>query len=95
MMFTDLQQTTAQNLGIAENIVLALQVLGSNAGNMICVVNVVAACSVVSLSGKEGAVIRLTLMPMVIYCSLVGSVATVWLKFYNITRFYGTNELEN
>jgi lactate permease len=81
MMFADLQQTTAQNLGIAEHIVLALQMIGSNAGNMICVVNVVAACSVVGLSGKEGAVIRLTLVPMVIYCSVVGLVATVWLKF--------------
>jgi lactate permease len=81
MMFADLQQATAQNLGIAEHIVLALQMLGSNAGNMICVVNVVAACSVVGLSGKEGAVIRLTLVPMIIYCSLVGLVATMWLSF--------------
>jgi lactate permease len=81
MMFADLQQATAQNLGIAEHIVLALQMLGSNAGNMICVVNVVAACSVVGLSGQEGAVIRLTLVPMVIYCFLVGLVATVWLSF--------------
>ncbi|MDN4502670.1 L-lactate permease [Alteromonadaceae bacterium BrNp21-10] len=80
MMFADLQQATAQNLGIAEHFILALQILGSNAGNMICVVNVVAACSVVGLSGKEGAVIRLTLIPMIIYCSLVGIVATVWLS---------------
>ncbi|WP_339721232.1 L-lactate permease [uncultured Paraglaciecola sp.] len=82
MMFADLQQATAQNLGIAEHLVLALQMLGSNAGNMICVVNVVAACSVVGLSGKEGAVIRLTLVPMIIYCLLVGLVATVWLGFF-------------
>jgi lactate permease len=82
MMFADLQQATAQNLGIAEHVVLALQMLGSNAGNMICVVNVVAACSVVGLSGQEGAVIRLTLVPMVIYCFLVGLVATVWLSFF-------------
>lgn len=81
MMFAQLQQATAQNLGIAEHIVLALQMLGSNAGNMICVVNVVAACSVVGLSGQEGSVIRLTLVPMIIYCALVGIVATVWLRF--------------
>lgn len=82
MMFADLQQATAENLGIAEHLVLALQMLGSNAGNMICVVNVVAACSVVGLSGKEGAVIRLTLVPMIIYCTLVGLVATVWLNIF-------------
>ncbi|MBU3004470.1 L-lactate permease [Paraglaciecola arctica] len=82
MMFADLQQATAQKLGIAEHIILALQMLGSNAGNMICVVNVVAACSVVGLNGKEGAVIRLTLLPMMAYCLLVGVVATVWLGVF-------------
>jgi lactate permease len=61
MMFADLQPATAQNLGITKHVVLALQMLGLNAGNMICVVNVVAVCSVVGLSSKEGAVIRLTL----------------------------------
>jgi lactate permease len=82
MMFAELQRATAHNLGIAEHIILALQMLGSNAGNMICVVNVVAACSVVGLTGKEGSVIRLTLIPMILYCSLVGLVATMWLRFF-------------
>ncbi|GAC19965.1 L-lactate permease [Paraglaciecola arctica] len=81
MMFSDLQQSTANNLNISENIILALQMLGSNAGNMICVVNVVAACSVVGLTGKEGAVIRITMVPMLMYCLMVGAVSMVWLSF--------------
>jgi lactate permease len=81
MMFADLQQATANNLNISENIVLALQILGSNAGNMVCVVNVVAACSVVGLNGKEGAVIRITMIPMLGYCLMVGSIAMLWLSF--------------
>jgi len=80
MMFADLQQMTAIQLGIAEHLILALQMLGSNAGNMVCVVNVVAACSVVGLTGKEGAVIRITLLPMLGYCLLSGIVAMVWLS---------------
>lgn len=81
MMFADLQQATAINLGISDNIVLALQMLGSNAGNMVCVVNVVAACSVVGLTGKEGAVIRITMVPMLMYCTMVGIIAMLWLSF--------------
>jgi len=81
MMFADLQQATANNLNISDNIVLALQMLGSNAGNMICVVNVVAACSVVGLSGKEGAVIRITMIPMLLYCLMVGLVSMLYLSF--------------
>jgi lactate permease len=80
MMFADLQQATANNLGISENIVLALQMLGSNAGNMICVVNVVAACSVVGLTGREGSVIRITMLPMLMYCFMVGIISMLWLS---------------
>jgi lactate permease len=80
MMFADLQQATANNLGISENIVLALQMLGSNAGNMVCVVNVVAACSVVGLTGREGSVIRITMVPMILYCLMVGIISMLWLS---------------
>ena len=39
-----------------------------DAGNMICVVNVVAAASVVQLSGREGEIIRYTVAPMLLDC---------------------------
>ncbi|GAE93446.1 L-lactate permease [Gracilibacillus boraciitolerans JCM 21714] len=39
---------------------------------MICVVNVVAAASVVGLVGKEGLIIRMTLIPMIIYAIFAG-----------------------
>ena len=80
MMFADLQQATANNLGISENIVLAIQMLGSNAGNMVCVGNVVAACSVVGLTGREGSVIRITMVPMILYCLMVGIISMLWLS---------------
>lgn len=72
MMFASLQQDAALMSHLPVNIILAQQLLGSNAGNMICVTNVVAAASVVKIAGKEGDIIRLTIGPALLYCSLVG-----------------------
>lgn len=72
MMFASFQYEVAAQLGLDEASVMALQLLGAGAGNMICVVNVVAACSVVGLSGKEGAVIRMAAVPMIILGLLAG-----------------------
>lgn len=44
---------------------------------MICVHNVVAAGTVVGLSGKEGDIIRKTLLPALLYGLLVGLAAFV------------------
>ena len=53
---------------------------GGAAGNMICVHNVVAASAVAGLVGKEGAIIRLTLLPFATYALLAGALgyAIVW-----------------
>jgi len=67
MMFALFQVSAAQQVGVSTQLVLALQALGANAGNMICVLNVVAAASVVGLHGQEGRIIRFTLGPMVYY----------------------------
>ncbi|MFC3094894.1 L-lactate permease [Alteromonas sediminis] len=75
MMFASFQQNAALQSGLDQHWVLALQMLGANAGNMICVVNVVAAASVVNLIGKEGQIIRLTLGPMLYYCVAASMVA--------------------
>lgn len=72
MMFSLFQFSVAQQTDLLPRIVLALQVLGANAGNMICVVNVVAAASVVGLHGREGDIIRFTLPPMLYYCLFAG-----------------------
>lgn len=72
MMFADFQYTVAGQLELPARWILALQLLGAGAGNMVCVVNVVAAASVVRLSGKEGHIIRYTLIPMLYYCLAAG-----------------------
>jgi lactate permease len=60
MMFSLFQFGVAHNIGVNPIWVVALQAVGGAAGNVICVHNVVAACAVVGLVGREGDVIRIT-----------------------------------
>ena len=73
MMFSLFQFDVGQRIGVDPSWVVALQAVGGAAGNMICVHNVVAASAVVGLLGKEGLVIRKTLVPFVYYALLTGA----------------------
>ncbi|MGG0719432.1 L-lactate permease [Robertmurraya massiliosenegalensis] len=72
LTFSPIQYNVANQIGLDANIVLAVQLIGAAAGNMICVHNVVAASAVVGLAGKEGEIIRKTLIPCIIYGLLAG-----------------------
>jgi lactate permease len=80
MMFSLFQFGVGERIGVDPTWMVALQAVGGAAGNMICVHNVVAASAVVGLVGREGAVIRLTLLPFVYYALLPGAIgyAIVW-----------------
>jgi lactate permease len=76
MMFSLFQFATAENIGLDAHgaaIVVALQAVGGAAGNMICVHNVVAASATVGLIGREGELIRKTLVPMFYYVAAAGT----------------------
>ncbi|KUP03993.1 hypothetical protein Q75_16900 [Bacillus coahuilensis p1.1.43] len=79
MMFSLFQFSVADRIAANPQVILALQVLGANSGNMICVLNVVAAASVVNMVGKEGTIIRMTLVPMVFYAGLAGVIGFLLL----------------
>lgn len=79
MMFSGFQAAVAAQAGFPEVLTVALQVIGANAGNMIGVANVVAAASVVNLTGREGQIIRFTLAPMLLYCAAAGCLAMALL----------------
>lgn len=70
LMFASLQADVAADLGLSANVVLAQQVGGANAGNMVCVANVVAVAGVTGLLGQEGHIIRNTALVMLAYTSL-------------------------
>jgi lactate permease len=80
MMFALFQFGVAQRIAVDPTWVVALQAVGGAAGNVICVHNVVAASAVVGLTGREGIVIRKTLLPFAYYTLLAGSLgyAIVW-----------------
>ena len=80
MMFSLFQFDMGQRIDVDPTWVVALQAVGGAAGNMICVHNVVAASAVVGLIGKEGAVIRKTLIPFTYYALFPGAIGylIVW-----------------
>lgn len=66
LMFAALQSDVAASVGADQSVVLAQQVGGANAGNMTCVVNVVAVAGVTGQLGKEGLLISRTVVPMLV-----------------------------
>lgn len=81
LTFSPIQYEVALQTGLDTNIVLAEQIIGGAAGNMICVHNVVAASTVVGLAGREGDIIRKTLAPALFYGLMVGIVSYVMIMF--------------
>jgi lactate permease len=78
LMFSAFQFSVGEQIGANPLWIVALQAVGGAAGNMICVHNVVAASAVVGLLGKEGIVIRRTLIPFCYYVLVAGSLG-LWL----------------
>ncbi|AET66443.1 L-lactate permease [Desulfosporosinus orientis DSM 765] len=74
MMFSLFQFGVGERIGVDPTWIVALQAIGGAAGNVICVHNVVAASAVVGLLGKEGYVIRKTLVVFAYYAFLPGAI---------------------
>ncbi|MFD6100267.1 L-lactate permease [Nocardiopsis flavescens] len=79
LMFSLFQFSTAERIGVPPETVVAAQAAGGAAGNMITVHNVVAASAVVGLVGREGDLIRQTVIPMVYYVLAAGSLAHIFI----------------
>ena len=80
MMFALFQFNTGLGIGAASpETVAALQAVGGAAGNMVAVHNVVAAAATVGLLGREGDLIRKTILPMTYYCLAAGGIGYLWI----------------
>ena len=78
MLFANFQwdmATALQYNPIQHFIMIAAQGAGGAMGNMICVHNIVAACAVLGLIGKEGDILRRTFFPFLLYGVAVGVMA--------------------
>ncbi len=74
MMFSLFQFGVGERILVDPTWIVALQAVGGASGNIICVHNVVAASAVAGLVGKEGSVIRKTLLPFFYYALMTGSI---------------------
>jgi lactate permease len=74
LMFGALQESVATSVGVDPGVVLAQQVGGANAGNMVCVTNVVTVAAVGGLLGAEGSIIRVTVIPMAVYTAIFAGI---------------------
>ena len=66
-LFSNLQYVTAESLGLPTVCIMSLQCVGAAIGNMVCINNAVAASATIGTSGKEGRLIKLNVVPMLIY----------------------------
>ena len=81
LMLSQFQYETANLLNISGVLMVAAQSVGAAAGNMIAIHNVVAASATVGLFGREGNVLRITLIPTIYYLTLSGIITYCFLHF--------------
>ena len=75
IMFAQFQFATAEAIGVSPAIVVAVQAVGGAAGNMVTVHNVVAAAATVGLIGREGDLLRKTVIALGYYLLAAGALA--------------------
>ncbi|KEZ75964.1 L-lactate permease [Salinisphaera hydrothermalis] len=77
LMLSDFQFHIAETLGVSTAFMVSLQAVGAAAGNMVAIHNVVAASATVGLLGREGTIIRKTILPTLYYCLLTGIIGLI------------------
>lgn len=77
LTFSLFQFGTAQNIAASPETIVATQAVGGAAGNMIAIHNIVAASATAGLLGREGDLIRLTIIPTVYYCLAAGALSYI------------------
>jgi lactate permease len=77
LLFAEFQWGVASQLDLPRQIIVAAQAVGGGMGNMVCIHNIVAACAVVGLSGMEGAILKRTVWPFLLYGVAVGIAASL------------------
>ncbi len=80
LTFAGIQASIANQLGLDKLTVLAMQSVGGGMGNMTCIHNIVAVCSVLGLASSEGFILKRTAIPMFIYGLIAGAVGFIMLS---------------
>ncbi len=82
LMFALFQLGVALKLSMPTVVIVALQAVGAAAGNMIAIHNIVAASATVGFLGKEGMVLRRTIIPTLYYLVVVGLLGLILIYSY-------------
>lgn len=77
LTFGGIQQSIAQTTGLNVNLTLALQSVGGAMGNMVCLNNIIAVCTILGITNAEGAIIKKTVVPMFIYGVIAAVMALI------------------
>jgi lactate permease len=85
LMFAFFQHGVAERLGISGTLIVALQAVGAAAGNMVAIHNIVAASATVGLLGREGILLRLTIIPTLYYILAAGLLGLAAIYLFGIT----------
>jgi lactate permease len=82
VIFAPLQKQVAELIGVSVFIVLGAQTTGGSLGSMLAPAKVIVGCSTAGLAGREGEVLKRTLLPGLLIAACVGVVA--WMAIYLI-----------
>jgi lactate permease len=85
LMMAQFQFDTAQLIGVSGAMLVAAQAVGAAAGNMIAIHNVVAASATVGLLGREGQVLRMTIIPTAYYLIMAGLLTMIAIQVLGVT----------
>ncbi len=77
VIFAPLQKQAAELIGISVFVILAAQTTGGSLGSMLAPAKIIVGCSTAGLAGREGEVLKKTLLPGLLIAACVGVVA--WL----------------
>ena len=80
LTFGPIQQQIALDTGLSMTLILALQSVGGAMGNMVCINNIIAVCTVLDVKNSEGAIIKKTIIPMTIYGVIAIIIAVLFLN---------------
>ena len=75
LTFGAVQYSVANTTGLSVPLILALQSVGGAMGNMVCINNIIAVCSVLGIDKAEGKIMKITVVPMMVYGVIAALVA--------------------
>lgn len=79
LTFGGIQYAIAEQTALPVALVLALQSVGAAMGNMVCINNIIAVSTILGIKNQEGAMIKRTIVPMLVYALVAALMGLVLL----------------